>query len=158
MKLFLLLLVLWLLLNQSLGAADVLTGAAVALTCTLGYARLRAPGRRVPSRAWCVIQLLGLVLADIVRSNLAVARIVLGLHRARRTAGFLTMPLETSDPRALAALACIVTATPGTSWARYDRTRNALTIHVFDLVDEEQWIRLFKQRYERRLLEIFHEP
>jgi multicomponent K+:H+ antiporter subunit E len=52
-------------------------------------------------------------------------------------------------------LACIITATPGTSWARYDRENNALTIHVLDLVDEQAWIEQFKQRYERRLLEIF---
>lgn len=155
MRLFLLLLVLWLLLNQSAGAADVLIGAAVALGGTLAYARLRSPGKRIRARAWTIAELIALVLADIVRSNFAVARIVLGLHRARRTAGFLTMPLEVRDPRALAAMACIITATPGTSWARYDRTRNLLTIHVLDLVEEEAWIRLFKQRYERKLMEIF---
>jgi len=106
-------------------------------------------------RPWAIAELLGLVLADIVRSNLAVARIVLGLHRAKRTAGFLSMPLELRDPRGLAVMACIVTATPGTSWARYDAARNILTIHVLDLVDEAVWIRLFKERYERRLMEIF---
>jgi multicomponent K+:H+ antiporter subunit E len=58
-------------------------------------------------------------------------------------------------PGGLAALACIITATPGTSWARYDAARNTLTIHVLDLVDEEAWVRLFKGRYERRLMEIF---
>jgi multicomponent K+:H+ antiporter subunit E len=52
-------------------------------------------------------------------------------------------------------LACIITATPGTSWARYDAVRNTLTIHVLDLVDEQAWITQFKLRYERRLLEIF---
>lgn len=155
MRLFLLLLALWLLLNQSAGAADVLIGSAVALGGTLAYARLRSPGRRIRARAWAITELFALVLADIVRSNLAVGRIVLGLHRTRRTAGFLTLPLEVSDPRALAAMACIITATPGTSWVRYDRMRNLLTIHILDLVEEEAWIRLFRQRYERRLLEIF---
>ena len=52
-------------------------------------------------------------------------------------------------------VACIITATPGTSWVRYDRAAGVVTIHVLDLVDEQAWIRLFKQRYERRLLEIF---
>ena len=156
MRLFLVLLVLWLVLSQSAGAADVLIGAAVALGGTLAYARLRAPGsRRIRVRARALAELLGLVLADVIRSNLAVARIVLGLHRDKRTAGFLTLPLEVRDPRALAVMACIITATPGTSWARYDRMRNVLTIHVLDLVDEEAWVRLFKRRYERRLLEIF---
>jgi multicomponent K+:H+ antiporter subunit E len=30
-----------------------------------------------------------------------------------------------------------------------------LMIHVLDLVDEAEWIRTIKQRYERHLLEIF---
>ena len=30
-----------------------------------------------------------------------------------------------------------------------------LTIHVLDLIDESEWIRTIKNRYERRLLEIF---
>ena len=49
----------------------------------------------------------------------------------------------------------IVTATPGTSWAHYEAAANVLTLHVLDLVDEEAWVRQFKDRYERRLLEIF---
>ena len=65
------------------------------------------------------------------------------------------MPLEVRHPGALAALACIITATPGTSWARYNAADNTLTIHVLELVNEEAWIHLFKERYERRLKEIF---
>jgi multicomponent K+:H+ antiporter subunit E len=95
------------------------------------------------------------VLVDIVRSNIAVARIVLSPATRQRVAGFLSMPLELRHPGGLAVMACIVTATPGTSWARYDAARNTVTIHVLDLVDEEEWIRTFKQRYERRLQEIF---
>jgi len=88
-------------------------------------------------------------------SNFAVARIVLGLGSRNRVAGFLSLPLELRHPAGLAVIACIITATPGTSWVRYDRETNAVTIHVLDLADEQAWIRVFKERYERRLLEIF---
>jgi len=101
------------------------------------------------------IELLALVVADIVRSNIAVALIVLRPGRGDRRAGFLTMPLATRHPRSLAAMACIITATPGTCWVRYDAKGDALTIHMLDLVDEQAWIRLFKQRYETRVMEIF---
>jgi multicomponent K+:H+ antiporter subunit E len=106
-------------------------------------------------RMAAIAQLLWLVFADIVRSNIAVGRIVLGFGGRSRTAGFLSMPLELRHPGGLAVMACIVTATPGTSWARYDAARGIVVIHVLDLIDEEAWIRIFKQRYERRLLEIF---
>ena len=59
-----------------------------------------------------------------------------------------------SEPAALAVLACILTCTPGTAWVEYDSTANKLLIHVFDLVDEAYWIDLIKNRYERLLLEM----
>jgi len=90
-----------------------------------------------------------------VRSNLAVARLVLYRRARRRVAGFVQMPLAVRHPGALAVLACILTATPGTSWARFDSRRNVLTIHIFDLIDEAAWMERFQKRYERRLMEIF---
>jgi multicomponent K+:H+ antiporter subunit E len=133
----------------------VLLGVGLALAGVAVFSRLQPPARRGRSRPGAALQLLGLVLADIVLSNLAVARIVLGLGASGRSAGFLALPLELRHPAGLAVVACIVTATPGTSWVRYDSAANVVTIHVLDLVDADDWIRLFKQRYERRLLEIF---
>jgi multicomponent K+:H+ antiporter subunit E len=155
MRLFFTLLALWLILNESLAPGHLLLGAAIALGGVAVYHRLQPAANRIRNRPGATLSLLGLVFADIVRSNLAVARIVLGLSAARRTASFLELPLELRHPAGLAVVACIVTATPGTCWVRYDSESNVVTIHVLDLVDEEHWIRLFKQRYERRLLEIF---
>jgi multicomponent K+:H+ antiporter subunit E len=155
MRLFLALLALWLVLNESLAPGQVLLGAALALGGVAVYSRLQLPANRVRNRPGAALRLLGLVVADIVRSNLAVARIVLGLDRGQRSAGFLVLPLELRHPGGLAVIACIITATPGTSWVRYDSAANVVTIHVLDLVDADDWIRLFKQRYERPLMEIF---
>jgi len=155
MRLFLALLALWLLLNESLAPGQVLLGAALALGGVAVYSRLQLPANRVRNRPGAALRLLGAVVADIVRSNLAVARIVLGLGGAQRRAGFLALPLELRHPGGLAVIACIITATPGTSWVRYDSAANVVTIHVLDLVDADDWIRLFKQRYERLLMEIF---
>ena len=154
MRMFAVLLALWLVLNESFEPAQLLLGALVALAGSFTFARLE-PLRRAARRPGAIVRLLAAFVADMVRSNFAVAAIVLGTTRRRRTAGFLTMPVEVRTPEALAAMACIVTATPGTSWVRYDRASHELTIHVLDLVDEDAWVRLFKERYERRLLEIF---
>jgi multicomponent K+:H+ antiporter subunit E len=149
------LLALWLVLNQSLAAGHVLLGLGVAVAGGRMLAGLQPPTRRVHRRAGVAVRLLWEVFADVVRSNIAVARIVFGAGSRARTAGFLRLPLAVRHPGALAVLACIVTATPGTSWARYDAERNVVTIHVLDLIDADEWIRIFKQRYERRLQEIF---
>ena len=154
MRLFLLLLALWLVLNESVAPADVLLGAAFALLGVVGFTRLEPQAARW-RRPSAVAGLIATFAADMVRSNLAVARIVLGLRRGARTAGFVAVPLELRHPAGLAALACIVTSTPGTSWIRYEPTEGRLTIHVLDLVYAAAWTALFKQRYERRLMEIF---
>jgi multicomponent K+:H+ antiporter subunit E len=94
------------------------------------------------------------VLTDIIRSNFAVMRIVLALG-GKRVSGFVRFPLELEDSFALTVLALIITATPGTMWVEYNRTRSELLVHVLDLVDEEDWIHQIKDRYERLLLRIF---
>ena len=154
MRIFALVLGLWLVLNESLAPGQVLLGGLVAWAGSAALGRLE-PQRRGAHRPLVALQLLGVVASDVARSNLAVALIVLGLHRRKRVAGFLEMPLDARSPEALAAMACIVTATPGTSWVRYDRDASRVTIHVLDLVDPEAWIRDFKERYEKRLQEIF---
>ena len=155
MKLFFTLLMLWLILNESLAPGHVLLGAAIAFGGVAVFSRLEPSAGRTRGRPVALLRLIALVLGDIVRSNFAVARIVLRLGSRRRSAGFLSLPLELHHPGGLAVMACIITATPGTSWVRYDRAQNAVTIHVLDLIDEDAWIRLFKGRYERLLLEIF---
>src|SRR3546814_943664 len=88
-------------------------------------------------------------------SNIAVARIIwLGKH-ADATPGFLKIPLRIRDPHGLAALACIVTYTPGTVWSDYSEAEQLLTLHVLDLKDEAEWFHTIQQRYERPLMEIF---
>jgi multicomponent K+:H+ antiporter subunit E len=149
------LLAMWLVLNQSAAPAHLLLGGLLALGGGRLLAMLQPPTGRARYRPAALASLFWLVLADIVRSNAAVLWVVLRPAGRGRVAGFLALPLEVRHPGALAVLACIITATPGTSWARYDAARNVLTIHVLDLVDEQAWIRQFKQRYERRLKEIF---
>ena len=155
MRLFFALLALWLILNESLAPGQVLLGAALALGGIAVLSRLQPAAGRARNRPGAALRLLGAVIADIVRSNFAVARIVLGLDGSRRTAAFLALPLELRHPAGLAVVACIITATPGTCWVRYDSESNVVTIHVLDLVDADDWICFFKQRYERPLMEIF---
>jgi multicomponent K+:H+ antiporter subunit E len=94
------------------------------------------------------------VFADIVRSNIAVARIIL-FRPPERKSGFVRLPIELDSPYALAMLAIIITATPGTLWLQHDAHNKIILIHVLDLVDEAEWIDFIKNRYEKLLMEIF---
>lgn len=148
------LLVLWLLLNQTLSPGHILLGSVLALIGGWALAALETPKAR-PRSLGAIFRLAAFVSADIVLSNIAVARIILGLERRQRTSGFVRIPLELRDPYGLATLACIITSTPGTVWVDFNEASGTLTIHVLDLVDKSEWVRTIKGRYERLLLEIF---
>lgn len=147
------LLLAWLLLQQSLAPGTIILGVALALGLAWGFGKLDPPPVRV-RRIGTLVWLLARVFGDIVRSNIAVVGIIISRPRGL-TSGFVAIPLEMTNRYALATLACIITATPGTVWVRHDSSRQRLVIHVLDLVDEDAWITKIKQRYERPLLEIF---
>ncbi len=129
------LLLMWLVLNDSIEPAHLFFGLLMGLAGGAAYARLEPSQGKTGRLLVPASALIWLVFVDIIRSNLAVLRISLRLSRVPRFAGFLSIPLELRDPRGLAVLACIVTATPGTSWAHYEAAANVLTLHVLDLVD-----------------------
>ncbi len=145
---------LWLFLNQTLSPGHILLGLLVALVGGWALVALDIPKAHL-RRPATVFRLIALVFADIVRSNIAVARIILGPERKGRRSGFIKIRLELRDPYGLATLACIITSTPGTLWVDFDAESGILTIHVLDLVDEVEWIHTIKERYEALLREMF---
>ncbi|RJG04047.1 Na+/H+ antiporter subunit E [Noviherbaspirillum sedimenti] len=148
------LIAIWLLLNDSFTPGHALLGLLLAIGLPLLTASMRPLRSRV-RRPLAIAALLWTVLKDIVRSNFAIAGVILGDARRRSSAGFMDIPLDLRDPHGLAALACIVTATPGTVWAGLSADGTTLTLHVLDLQDEQVWIDTIKQHYERPLMEIF---
>lgn len=147
-----LLFAMWVLLT-GFSPGHILLGAAVALVVSRVLLTLEVDKPRIRfGRA--MVRLAGIVLFDIIRSNLAVSRIVLFQPRERRS-GFIQIPIELRNPYALAALAVILTATPGTLWVQHDARNKLILIHVLDLVDHSTWIELIKNRYEKLLMEIF---
>ena len=147
------LLLMWLLLT-SFSPGQFLLGAAVAVGASRAMAALHPSKPRL--RRWQLIpKLFGIVVLDILRSNAAVASIILQSRRRYRVSGFVAIPLDMRDKTGLAVLACIVTSTPGTAWIEYAADSGVLLIHVLDLVDEKEWVSLIKNRYEALLMEIF---
>lgn len=150
----LLLLALWLLLNDTLSPGNLALGGALALLLGWAATRLR-PLQAYPKKPLVAARLIGHVAIDIARSNLAVALIIWKGPRIDDTSGFLKIPLRIRDPHGLAALACIVTYTPGTVWSDYSEEDGLLTLHVLDLDNEEAWRNIIQHRYEDPLMEIF---
>lgn len=150
----LLLLALWLLLNDTLSPGQFALGAVLSLL--LGWAAMALrPLQAYPKKPLVAIKLIWHVAVDIFHSNIAVARIIWQGRRVQHTPGFVKIPLRIRDPHGLAALACIVTYTPGTVWSDFSEEDGQLVLHVLDLKDESQWLHTIQHRYERPLMEIF---
>jgi multicomponent K+:H+ antiporter subunit E len=144
---------LWLLLNQSLSPGHILLGSVVGIAGGLAISALQIPSGRI-RRPGAIVRLAFIVLVDIIRSNIAVTRIILTPTR-QATSGFVTIPLDLRNNYGLAILACIITSTPGTVWVNFDSAKGILLIHVLDLIDEAAWHAIIKHRYESLLMEVF---
>jgi multicomponent K+:H+ antiporter subunit E len=147
------LLIFWLIIQQSAGIGHIVLGGMIAVGVSL-MAEAVLVDKVKPRRPLKIIQLILVAGLDIIRSNIAVMS-VLFHPRPAPTAAFIEMDLELKDTFGLAVLACILTATPGSAWLEYDRDRSTVLIHVFDLVDADEWVATIKKRYETLLLEIF---
>ncbi len=144
----------WLLLNQSLDAADLLLATLLALAMPVLMAPLRpaaGPLRRWGTLVWLILK----VGRDVVVSAVEVAFGVLRAAKHPPRSAFVRVPLDLHDPHALAALAIITAVVPGTVWSELAPDHSALLLHVFDVPDEAAFIAHFKHTYERPLLEIF---
>lgn len=144
----------WLVLARSTSLGHVLLGLALALAIPLLTTRLRPTRVRV-RRPLVVARFILTVGHDVVRSNVEVARDVVLWRWHRPRSRFVVIPLELRDPLGLAALSMVTTVVPGTVWSEIALDRSALLLHVWNVVDEDDFIARFKARYEKPLREIF---
>jgi multicomponent K+:H+ antiporter subunit E len=107
------------------------------------------PANRVhrPLRA---LRFAGIVLWDIVVSNLTVARIVLD-PRSRPQPAWVKVPLDTQHPLVITLLATIITTTPGTVSCVVDEAGGFILVHALDCDDVDAAARGMKDRYEAPL-------
>lgn len=147
-----LLAVLWLLLNNSLAAGQILLGLLLGWAIPwLTLAFWPAPVRLCAPRA--LLRLIGVFLTDVVLANLSVARLILAGPRALRPA-FVSVPLDVTDELAISLLANLVCLTPGTVSARLSAEYDSLLVHALDCDDPAALVATIKQRFEAPLKEI----
>lgn len=142
----------WLALSHSLAVVHLLSAALIAWVVP----RLIAPFLGSVDRIhWpTAIRLGGVVLWDIVVSNITVARLVLG-PMSRPQPGWIVVPLESEHPWVNALFASIITTTPGTVSAVIDETGARIVVHALDCSDAQAMAHDMKVRYETPLLRVF---
>ncbi len=95
------------------------------------------------------------VFVDIIKANIAVAKIVLFMPKSQLQPAWIVVPLELRQPEAIAMLASAITLTPGTVSCDLSQGNDALLVHCLHAPDPEAVIDEIKTRYEARLKEIY---
>ena len=150
----LVMLLVWLALNNTMAPAHILLGALLAWVLPLTGLHLADgtwPRLHSPLTA---LKLALRVLLDVVVSNAEVMRRVLG-PEAAILPGFVLVPLDITSDWAITALAGIITMTPGTLTADVAADRSHLVVHALHVDNAEHLVASIKARYEAPLKEIF---
>ena len=154
--LVLLLWAVWLLMTNSLAPGQIVLGLVLASVIGAYAPRFEQPPLRI-RRLPALIAYVGLLLWDILRANLTVARQVLGPVHALQPA-FLEVPLSATHPLVISLFASTITLTPGTVSCELSADRRFLRVHALHSTDPAADIALLKARYETRLMAIFDTP
>jgi multicomponent K+:H+ antiporter subunit E len=102
-----------------------------------------------------IVEFILVVLWDIVVANVVVAKTILFTRNADMRPTWITIPLDLHSPEAITVLAGTITMTPGTVSSDIAADGRSLLVHCLNAADPDAVRDEIKQRYERRLKEIF---
>lgn len=144
----------WIMLQNSVSAGMVVFGIILGIIIP----RLTAawwPDRPTGFRAGKMLSYALLVFWDIIVANIEVAWIILTKPNSKLQPAWIEVPLDLRQPEAITLLAGTITLTPGTVSADLSSEGRSLLVHALDAPDPDAVRDEIKNRYERRLKEIF---
>jgi len=146
--------VVWVMLQNQVSAGMVVFGIILGIIIPRATA-VWWPDRPQGFRAIKMLSYIMLVIRDIVVANIEVAWIILTKSNDDIRPAWVEVPLDLRTPEALTILAGTITLTPGTVSADFSNEGNSLLVHALDAPDPDAVRDEIKNRYERRLKEIF---
>ena len=149
----LLLILMWLFLNDSFAPGHLLLGAALGMLIPLFTQRFWPDTVRM-GRPLLALRFIGMVIRDIIVANFVVAKVVLGPQKDLQPR-FVKVPIELDSHFAITLLVNVVSLTPGTLCAGIDEEKKYILVHALHAQDPEHLVEQIKHRYESPIKEIF---
>lgn len=147
------LLLTWLMLNNTISAGHIVLGSILSILIPLLTQRFWP--ERVCLGKWSTILKFSLLVGyDIIVSNIIVAKLILGKNSALKPA-FIEVPVEIQHPLGISLLASTISLTPGTVSVDLNKDKTILIVHALHIEDVQDEIETIKNRYEKPLREIF---
>jgi multicomponent K+:H+ antiporter subunit E len=150
----LVLLAVWLGLVNTVTLGNILLGAVLGIAIPMLTAAYW-PDRPKLGRPLKIIEYILIVLWDIVVANVQVALIILFKPNRDIRSAWITVPLDLTSPEAITVFAGTITMTPGTVSAMLCADGRSILVHALHVDDPDAARDTMKDRYERRLKEIF---
>lgn len=149
-----LLALIWLLLENTFSAGVLVFGLVLGVIIPI-VTSAYWPDRPRLSHPFGIVAYVLIVIWDIIVANVVVAWTVVFKANADMKPTWVSIPLDIRTPEAIAILAGTITLTPGTVSADLSSEGHSLLVHCLDAEDGDAVRDQIKQRYERRLKEIF---
>ena len=148
------LVIVWVMLQNDVSAGMVVFGIILGIVIPRATA-VWWPDRPSGFRAGKMLSYSLLVIWDVIVANVQVAWIILTKSNQQLRPAWVEVPLDLKTPEAITLLAGTITLTPGTVSADLSNNGRCLLVHALDAPDPQAVCDEIKQRYERRLKEIF---
>ena len=148
------LLLVWFGLVNTVTLGSFLLGGLLALVVPMITAAYW-PDRPKLRRPLVAAEYVLIVLWDIIVANVQVALVILFKRNDQIRSHWICVPLELTSPEAITVLAGTITMTPGTISAVLAADGGSILVHNLHTDDPDGVRESIKQRYERRLKEIF---
>ncbi|WP_430474185.1 Na+/H+ antiporter subunit E [Thalassospira lucentensis] len=148
------LLIVWVFLVNEISAGAVVFGLILAVIIPLITASFW-PARPKVRNAYAICEYGLVVLWDILVANVIVAGLILFRKTESLESKCVVVPLDLTSPEAITTLAGTITMTPGTVTIDLSADAKSLLVHCLHAPDPQGVIDDIKDRYERRLKEIF---
>ncbi len=150
-----LLLFVYLEISSNLEIGNLVVGLLIAMGVTL-LVRPRGGAvawGRVPSSIWALVKYVAILIYDLVKSGIQVARIVLR-PKMRLRPGVVAIPAECESERGTALSAHAITLTPGQLVVEMDES-GVMYTHCLDATDAEKYVTEAQQMRRDLLAKIF---
>ena len=149
----LLLLIIWLLLNNTIDIGHIVLGTILAILIPW-FTSSFWPEKICLGSPKVMIKFFFVVIYDIIKANITVAKLILG-PKDSLNPGFLEVDLDIKNPLGISVLASTISLTPGTVSSDLSFDKKTLIVHSLHIEDEKTEIQKIKDRYEKPLMEIF---
>lgn len=145
---------LWLSLNNSVAPGHIVIGVLLA-TILPTYTANFWPDRPRLGSPWTLLTFLLIFVWDVLVANLQVAYLVVFYSPSQLKSQWISVPLDLRQPEAITLLAGTISLTPGTISSDLSADGRSLLVHCLHVEDPAAEVEKIKVRYEQRLKVIF---